>query len=378
MSVFVARPKRDIKESVRAIFHNYREDLDFSKGILLKPNIVFPMRPKSGQVTPPHMVRAVIEVLREAHPDIEIIIGEGTAAGTDPIENFKISGYASMARKLGVTLLDFDQADRVELQWKYGTLEIPQIVFDKTYISLPILKASSAAVMSGAMKNQKGLLTPSMKKKFHRWGLHGPIAELSQAVRPSITIMDGSSFFRGNVLIAGNNLYEMDKLVAELLDLGEPEYLKEAEAYESREADHRIEGYDLLQPKAIKRGKEAFKKFLGMRFWTSPRACSMCRMCLNHLLRLQVREIGRSFPIYGKLAQYAVKGADFVFGLRPQFEPKSRNVVCFGDCTKELAHENGYLHIPGCPPTKEGILKHLCVSLHDEILAQDLPRVRIK
>lgn len=364
MSVFIAPPKKNIQESIRAILDNYEGGLDFSKGVFLKPNIVFPVAPRSRQITSPGLVRALVIVLREAHPNIEIIIGEGTAAGTNPIENFRVSGYVDMARELGVTLLDLDQAERVELKWKYGTIDLPKVAFDKTYISLPILKVSSAAVISGAMKNQKGLLSPSMKKRFHRWRLHEPIAELSIIVKPSLTIMDGSNFFKGRPLIAGDNLYEMDSSVVKLLNIDDPEYLKVARKWEMARNAFRIQGYDFLRPKALKRKQEKFKKFLGIRLWANPRACSMCRLTLNDLRTFRAYSAGRSSPTYWwRMLQYAVRGAEFVFGSEPQFEAESSTVVCFGDCTKELAQKNGYLHIPGCPPTKNELLKYLFGNL---------------
>ena len=104
-------------------------------------------------------------------------------------------------------------------------IQLPKLAFEKTYINLPILKISSAATISGAMKNQKGLLLPDMKKKFHKLDLHAPIAHLNNLIQPDLTIMDGINFFGKNILISGDNTYEIDSLSSKVLKIPKPEYL---------------------------------------------------------------------------------------------------------------------------------------------------------
>ena len=166
--VLITKEEKDIKKSLRKIIETFEEKLDFSKGFFLKPNIVFPVSEKSGQLTRHKVVKGLIEVLREKDSGVEIVLAEGTAAGSNPEENFRISGYSQLASDLGVDLLDLNKVEHVKVKWKHGIIQLPKLAFEKTYINLPILKTSSAAGISGAMKNQKGLLTPNMKKGFHK------------------------------------------------------------------------------------------------------------------------------------------------------------------------------------------------------------------
>jgi len=360
MSVFIAKENRDTKQAIGRILEHFQNEMDISKGVFLKPNIVFPVREKSGEITRHKIVRALIDVLREIDPKVEIILGEGTAAGTIPTENFEISGYSKLARELRVDLLDLNTVEHIKLKWKYGILKLPKIAFDKTYINLPILKLSSAAGISGAMKNQKGLLLPNMKKGFHKLGLHAPIAHLNKLVQPDLTIMDGINFFNDNVLIAGDNTYEIDRLATKLLRAPEPGYLKTSRDIGVGNDDFSTLGVDIEKLNTnYKYQPGEYKKFLRIRLWSNPRACSMCRFLFHDIKKFPTNDLRHTISMYLKLLKYAVKGTEIVFGSRPEFDAEFKNVICIGDCTRKLAKEKGYVHIPGCPPNKEQMLKCL-------------------
>lgn len=360
MSVFIAKENKHTKQAIRKIITHFKDNLDFSKGIFLKPNIVFPVREKSGEITRHAIVRALVHVLREIDPNVEIILGEGTAAGTVPAENFEVSGYTKLVRELNVELINLDTTERIKLKWKYGILKLPKMAFDKTYINLPILKPSSAAVISGAMKNQKGLLQPNMKKGFHKLGLHAPIAHMNKLVQPDLTIMDGINFFNENVLIAGDNTYEIDRLAVELLKAPEPAYLKMARKIGVGSDDFTTLGISKQDVKSTHKIQPAeYKHFLRIRLWSNPRACSMCRYVFLSIKKFSNQDFRYATLMKLKLFRYAITGAEIVFGSKPHFEARYKNTICIGNCTKKLAKQNDYIHIPGCPPTKEQMLKCL-------------------
>jgi len=359
MMVFISNPYDRLEKSLDHIFENFQGLIDPAKGFFLKPNIVFPARPNSGEITPPKLVKAVVAAIRKRYPGNSILLGEGTAAGTVPEENFRESGYREMVSRIGVPLLDLDGAERIDTSWKYGTLSIPTVVYENNYINLPILKLSAAAVISGAMKNQKGLLTPSMKKHFHRLGLHDPIAELTRVIRPHLTILDGSNFFRRNLLVAGGNVCDIDRVAASLLQIEEPEYLRLASRMGLRSTVLDISGYTEIMSKGKPHTHPVYKKFMKIRLWSNPRACTMCRMAFFSLKKIPLREIGNLTRAYSKMLRYAVQGADFVFGSEPMYDQRAPNVICIGECTKELAREKGYQHIPGCPSTDEEFTRNL-------------------
>jgi uncharacterized protein (DUF362 family) len=360
LSVFIAKEDRDLRKALRSILECYEGRIDSAKGIFIKPNIVFPLSEKSGQITRHKIVRNLIELLKERYEGVKIVLGEGTAAGTIPAENFEVSGYAALARELGVELLDLNRVEHYKIKWKYGMLRLPTIARDMNYINLPILKQSSAAVISAAMKNQKGLLLPEMKKAFHRWGLHEPIAHLNAVIQPGLTILDASNFFKGSALFSGNNTCEIDSLVVKLLGIPEPEYLKAARSLSTVTDDFEVLG-EKPETVEIKRFPKLgeYRSFLQLRLWSNPRACSMCRFLLQDVARLKKNDLVSSFSGMCKLMRLAVTGAEFVYGFDPKFRHKHRKVVCIGDCTKKLAKEKGCTHVPGCPPDRKALLDKL-------------------
>ena len=289
MAVVIAAQKNNIKGSIRALLNHYKDEIDFRKTIFLKPNIVFPVNDRCGEITRLSTVRSIVEVLREDYGPVNILIGEGTAAGTNALRNFKVSGYQTLANRLNVSLLDLHSVERIPLEWKYGTIYLPKVLFDTTYISLPILKESSAALMSGAMKNQKGLLSTEMKKSFHRLGLHEPIAALCAIIQPHLTIMDGSNFFLNDLLIAGTNLYEVDHLATTLLGIDEPGYLRSARGYFLGGDKYEVVGQKLATRNKRRFGYRKYKKYLNLRLWSNPTACSMCRFSTGKYTALAKR-----------------------------------------------------------------------------------------
>jgi hypothetical protein len=359
VSVIIVAKKNRIKESLRTIFNHYRDKIDFSKTVFLKPNIVFPVNDKTGEITRLAVVKSVVDILREEFHTHRIVIGEGTAAGTNPLTNFKVSGYRELAGQLKVELLDLHEAERTPVKWKHGILDLPRILFDSTYINLPILKMSSAALMSGAMKNQKGLINPEMKKRFHRLGLHEPIAALAETVRPHLTIMDGYNFFRNDAFFASDNFYEIDHLVIGLLGGDQPEYLRIAKDYGLGNDAYEIVGREFAERNNKTFEHQKCKDYFRLRLWSNPAACSMCRFTLESLRHWPTTSFYHSFLVYAKLLRWLVKGADFVFGSKPEFDRGRKNIICIGDCTKKVAKSNKYRHVPGCPPTRASLSRHL-------------------
>ncbi len=358
MAVFLSNGRNKLRDTFHRILHTFIADADYARGIFIKPNIVFPVRPSSGEITSPVIVKALISALRERNPSVDILIGEGVAAGCDPQENFRISGYSKLAHELDVPLLDLDRAERKTVVWKFGKLELPRAALERTYISLPILKPSSACVISGALKNQKGLVLPSVKKHFHRLGLHEQIAELNAVVRPSLTILDCSHFFGRNALIAGDNCGEIDATACQLLNIDEPDHVRLAQGARVFEPGFSVGGDADAMRRTIARPLLKQSKSIGrLRLWSNPRTCTMCRY-LFHDIQRNFHQPQR-FKIGAKLLAYSVRGAEVVMGSDPQWRRDYRTVICIGACTRQVAKEGGYLYIPGCPPTLSDLNENL-------------------
>jgi uncharacterized protein (DUF362 family) len=358
MAVILSDGHKTLQDSIQYILNTFLTDLDCTRGIFIKPNIVFPVKPSSGEITSPSLVKTLITTLRERFRNIDIIIGEGVAAGCDPRENFQVSGFAELADELIVPLLDLHSTERKTVAWKFGKLELPCVALERTYINLPILKPSSACVVSGALKNQKGLVLPAMKKQFHRLGLHEQIAELNNVLQPSLTIMDCSRFFGRNVLISGNNCGEIDATACDLLGIEEPEHVQLSRSARVFTPGYSVKGDEIKIRRAVDRLKvKQFKRFGRLRLWSNPQACTMCRYLFrdiqNNLLKPENLLVGE------KLLVHSIKGAEIIMGSDPQWRKEYDTVICIGVCTRRVAKEGGYIYIPGCPPSLSDLNKNL-------------------
>lgn len=358
MAVLLSVGQKNLNKTLHHILDTFKADIDYTRGFFIKPNIVFPVKPGNGEITSPTLVEALISTLRERYGDIDIVIGEGVAAGCDPWENFRVSGYARLAQELAVPLIDLHTAERKTLMWKFGKLKLPNIVLDRTYINLPILKPSSACVISGALKNQKGLLLPAVKKQFHRLGLHEQISELNTIIQPSLTIMDCGRFFDRHVLISGNNCGEIDATACYLLDIKEPEHVQLSRNTRVFEPGSLVMGdRDFKRRKSMRPEVNEYKHIGRLRLWSNPQACTMCRYLFHDLQHGLLK--GQNLLGGVKLLTLSLKGAEMIMGSNPEWRKEYDTVICVGVCTRPVAEDGGYIYIPGCPPCPDDFYNHL-------------------
>jgi uncharacterized protein (DUF362 family) len=358
VTVFLSDGRRSLADAFRQILDEQGAAIDWAAGVFLKPNIVFAAKPESGQITPPSFVAAFVRALRERRSDADIVMGDGVAVGRDPAHTFMASGFTQLARELNVPLIDLHAAERRPVPWSHGELDLPSIALDRVYINLPILKHSSACLISGALKNQKGLLTPTMKKQFHLRGLHEPIAGLNAAIKPWLTVMDCRQFFGPNVLISGDDCGEIDATACRLLGIDEPDHVKLARSAGVFADGFTVQGDEgAINCVAVRPEATETKRIGRLRLWSNPRACTGCRT----LFRDAKDDVRRPGHVAAKrrLVGYSLRGAEIVMGSDPQWRREYRTVICVGSCTHKLAKDNGYVYVPGCPPSLDDLYDHL-------------------
>jgi len=209
--------------------------------VLLKPNLVNASPPPV--TTPVALVEAVIQYVR-AHSDADIVVAEGCGdACRETPEIFAALGYADMAARLGVALLDLNHAPLVKSENPacalFPELWLPEVALTHCLVSLPMLKAHSLAGMTGAIKNLMGLLPPKhyagsggswKKARFHA-RMQQSVRELAAHRLPDLSLMDASvglaDYHLGGatceppvgLLLAGADARALDREAATLLGL---------------------------------------------------------------------------------------------------------------------------------------------------------------
>jgi len=215
----------------------------------IKPNLVVAKKASEGATTTPAIVEGVIQYLRDNGVS-QISIMEGSWVGDSTKRAFQVCGYADLARKYDLPLYDLKE-DAFILR-RIGDMEIKicrkplEVDF---LINMPVLKAHCQTMLTCALKNLKGCLPDSEKRRFHSMGLHKPIAYLGKALPAGLIIVDalcGDLTFEegGNPvamdrIIAGKDPVLVDTYAASLLgyEKGDIEYIGIAERIGAGSAD---------------------------------------------------------------------------------------------------------------------------------------------
>ena len=158
--------------------------------IAVKPNLVSPTPASFGGTTHPEVVAGIIEYLQE-RGFADIVIAEGSWVGDKTSEAFEYCGYNDLAETYGITLIDTQKEKGIAVECGDETLRICSCVRDWDFlINVPVLKGHCQTNITCALKNMKGLIPNSEKRRFHTMGLHRPIALLNSVIKPDFIVID--------------------------------------------------------------------------------------------------------------------------------------------------------------------------------------------
>ena len=138
-----------------------------------KPNMPDSGPQGQGLYTDP----AVVDAFLALYPGKEVVIGEGCIVGRDAGLAFQHNGYG--------------EVPRFETEWLHGRLRLPVYLRTHEYVNVAKMKTHIQTGVTLGMKNQKGLLAPADKRRFHRVGLDQCIQALAEVAQPALTIVDG-------------------------------------------------------------------------------------------------------------------------------------------------------------------------------------------
>ncbi|MDD4296713.1 MAG: DUF362 domain-containing protein [Ruminiclostridium sp.] len=201
------------------------KDKDIAIGI--KPNLVCASPADEGATTHPEIIEGIITyLLDEGFMDIKII--EGSWVGDSTKNAFKVCGYERISIKYNIPLIDLKDDSYIEKTYKDTCIKICKTVFELDYlINVPLIKGHCQTKITCALKNLKGLIPDSEKRRFHTMGLHKPIAYLNAIIKQDLILADGicpDPYFeeggrpeRLNRIVAGFDPVLMDSYAAQVL-----------------------------------------------------------------------------------------------------------------------------------------------------------------
>ncbi|MCL2078726.1 MAG: DUF362 domain-containing protein [Oscillospiraceae bacterium] len=330
--------------------------------VSLKPNLVVPGPASNGAVTHPEVTEGVIRFLLDfGVADIKII--ESSWVGDSTLRAFKYCGYEELSRKYNIPLIDL-KGDTYTLL-THGGYEIKvcdEALNTDFLINIPVLKAHCQTRLTCCLKNLKGCIPDSEKRRFHTLGIHKPVAALNALIKTGYCVVDGISgdlsFEEGgnpvtsNRIIAGRDPVMVDSFCAELIGYSPDEinYISYAMDYGvgrffSPDMTVTVLGSEnkalTSNPALHARAIPASQKYQNL--IDEKAACSVCYSSLIYALhRMGGKFTGRGAAANGKLC------------IGQGFKGKTGAGIGIGSCTSGFER-----CIKGCPPKSTDIIKGL-------------------
>ncbi|MBO7709314.1 MAG: DUF362 domain-containing protein [Lachnospiraceae bacterium] len=158
--------------------------------IALKPNLVTSNPPSSGATTHAELLAGAIEYLQEnGFPNVCIMEGSWVGCGTGAA--FRIAGYDRICAQYNVPFIDLQKDTHRSYDAKGMKIEVcDQAMAADFMINMPVLKGHCQTIVTCALKNNKGIIPNSEKRRFHTMGLHKPIAHLNVVAPNSFILVD--------------------------------------------------------------------------------------------------------------------------------------------------------------------------------------------
>jgi len=195
---------------------DYREALKGWDRVLVKVNFITTKTWDTGATTDPMVVEAIIQRLKEL--PLEVIVVESDASITNASKAFRVTGMAEMCERNGVEWINLRHVkDRVELPVPGGIalkkIVVPRIVAESGIVSAAKMKTHTETGVTLGMKNLFGLLPDKFKGRYHLKGMHRVVADITTAIKPHLTVIDGFVAMEGRGPVGGSPV-QMETIVA--------------------------------------------------------------------------------------------------------------------------------------------------------------------
>ena len=188
--------------------------------VALKPNLVTNNPPSSGATTHPELLAGAIEYLQE-HGFANVVIMEGSWVGCGTGMAFRMAGYDRICSKYNVPFIDLQKDSSTVYDAKGMKISLCDKAMAADFmINMPVLKGHGQTLITCALKNNKGIIPNSEKRRFHTMGLHKPIAHLNTVAPNSFILVDnicGDLDFEegGNPIVMNRILGALDPVLCD-------------------------------------------------------------------------------------------------------------------------------------------------------------------
>jgi len=220
--------------------------------VVIKPNLCLPVEKETGQTTHPEVVRAIIDLCKEAGAS-RIIVGDTPMVGFSGREVIRVTGMEEVAMETGAETLDFHEDNWVDVKIPDGIgakrMRFPQTVLScDALINVPKMKSHGTTMVTLALKNLQGLIHGKDKFEathgapdyecepktggppYARQGLEYALVDIHRVLKASLNIVDGivgpsvASWggrpgFRPGLIVAGEDPVAVDTVATKAMGL---------------------------------------------------------------------------------------------------------------------------------------------------------------
>ena len=342
--------------------------------VLIKPNLVMgankKMIPPFGKVTTSKVMEEMIQVLKE-YGIRNITISDGAAVmpeiGSDTFSAMKFSGIERVGKKYGVKLEDFEKLAFSKVDINGHSFKIAASALETDFlINVPVLKTHGQAIVSLGMKNLKGCLKYSSKKRFHKRGhLLELIAHLNTIIKSDLIITDGifamekgpamGIAHRMDLIIAGTDILETEMVGAAVLGK-EPIILPHLQSYmkiTNRYIDLKsieVKGLSIDSVAVDLPWRSNFNKSFdgfglsGIQVASQSGDPSICSGCHGNMEYAH-------FMFSKDNPGMEVDNIEICIGKDSKASKEAKLAILFGDCAIQNNSEDARaVPVPGCPP----------------------------
>lgn len=169
--------------------------------VLLKANLLAPADPRESVTTHPSVVRAVIELVREAGGVPIVADSPGYFYAGGKCRALTMCGLKEVADEMGVESTQFEAMEN-----GFVETEVPGGVYlDRIFaarlaleadviVTLPKLKTHASTWYTGAVKNMFGAVATHTRKEAHKFATYerfsGSVVDIFSVFKPRLAIMD--------------------------------------------------------------------------------------------------------------------------------------------------------------------------------------------
>jgi uncharacterized protein (DUF362 family) len=307
----------------------------------------------TGATTSTEVVEAIIKLCKDGA--CKVVVGDGPTLGLDVEKVFNITGFSHLCKRYNIKLLNLNEEESVEVKVNNTVFESMKIVRPVTesdvLLNVPAIKTHIHTKISASVKNLKGALSPSEKKRLHKVNLIQGVAELPlffRKVAPvQIVLVDGVVAHQGlgpmsgepielGILLCGREPVCVDEVIASIMgyELEEVPYLCKAKELLSSPSPLLLG--DSLPRKEFKKPPDTLEEeFEGVKILDEG-ACSACIGTLTVALK-RMKEEGELSLIKEKVGTLCI-----VMGA----PKKEIDALAIGNCTKSVYKK----YVAGCPP----------------------------